>query len=75
VKKITKASLVTEGFDIQEETMKGNHVNKELTAALNNAVSLAQHLPIAKHRELIVKSLEDDRVVIISGDTGCGKTT
>ena len=32
-------------------------------------------LPIAKHRNQILKKLERSRVLIISGDTGCGKTT
>ena len=32
-------------------------------------------LPIAKHRVDILRKLENNRVVIISGDTGCGKTT
>ena len=32
-------------------------------------------LPIAKHKKQIIKKLEKNRVVVISGDTGCGKTT
>ena len=32
-------------------------------------------MPIAKHRNQILKKLERSKVLIISGDTGCGKTT
>ena len=50
-------------------------MSSDLSKALTNAVSMASHLPIAKHRDRIVKELDENRVVIISGDTGCGKTT
>jgi HrpA-like RNA helicase len=32
-------------------------------------------LPIAIHKTKILKKVEKNRVTIISGDTGCGKTT
>lgn len=32
-------------------------------------------LPIASFREQIIKTIEENRVVVIAGDTGCGKTT
>jgi HrpA-like RNA helicase len=32
-------------------------------------------LPIAKHRQQIIAKLEKAKVLIVSGDTGCGKTT
>lgn len=34
-----------------------------------------EELPIAKYREEIVSRLETSRVVLIAGDTGCGKST
>ena len=35
----------------------------------------ANHLPIFKHKDEIIRKLDKNRIVIISGDTGCGKTT
>lgn len=32
-------------------------------------------MPIAKKKQEIISKLEKSRVIIISGDTGCGKTT
>lgn len=33
------------------------------------------NLPVAKHREEIIEAVKNERVVIIAGDTGCGKST
>ena len=33
------------------------------------------NLPIAEYKKEILKSLEENQVVIIAGDTGCGKST
>ena len=32
-------------------------------------------MPIAKYKNQILKKLDKHRVLVISGDTGCGKTT
>lgn len=34
-----------------------------------------RNLPIAKYRDEIVKAVENHQVVIVAGDTGCGKST
>ena len=39
------------------------------------SIEAAKNLPIAKHRQQIIAKLEKSKVLIISGDTGCGKTT
>uniref|UniRef100_A0A182J6Q0 RNA helicase n=1 Tax=Anopheles atroparvus TaxID=41427 RepID=A0A182J6Q0_ANOAO len=33
------------------------------------------NLPVAKHREEIVDAVRNERVVVLAGDTGCGKST
>ena len=33
------------------------------------------NLPIYGHEEEIVKSIRENDIVVLSGDTGCGKTT
>ena len=32
-------------------------------------------LPIAEYKESILEALEENQVVIVAGDTGCGKST
>ncbi|HNS06048.1 MAG TPA: hypothetical protein PKH53_08600, partial [Candidatus Saccharicenans sp.] len=32
-------------------------------------------LPITRHRQEIVQAIKDNRVIIVSGETGCGKST
>ena len=34
-----------------------------------------KNLPIYRHREEIINSIKNNDVIILSGDTGCGKTT
>lgn len=42
---------------------------------IRQSIEAAKNLPIAKHRQQIIAKLEKSRVLIVSGDTGCGKTT
>lgn len=42
---------------------------------IRQSIEAAKNLPIAKCRQQIIAKLEKSRVLIISGDTGCGKTT
>ncbi len=32
-------------------------------------------LPVQSMKEEVLKSLQDNKVILIAGDTGCGKTT
>ncbi|CRK99021.1 CLUMA_CG012127, isoform A [Clunio marinus] len=41
----------------------------------NVDLSINKELPIYKYREEIIKSLNDHKCIIITGSTGCGKTT
>ena len=55
-------------------------MTEERAAQLRDTVShsiveSAKVLPIAKHKAEIINKLDKSRVIIISGDTGCGKTT
>jgi HrpA-like RNA helicase len=43
--------------------------------ARDNYLQFRQQLPIYGYREEIINAIASNRVVIISGDTGCGKTT
>ena len=50
-------------------------VSKDQLAKQRQSIEAAKTLPIAAHRKEILEKLERNRVLIISGDTGCGKTT
>ena len=36
---------------------------------------MAKRLPIADHKERLVKAVLDNDCVVVTGETGCGKTT
>ncbi|XP_075070304.1 ATP-dependent RNA helicase DHX30 isoform X2 [Mixophyes fleayi] len=42
---------------------------------LDNQGTALQELPADRHREVILSAIQNNPVVVIAGDTGCGKTT
>lgn len=42
---------------------------------MSESIAKSSDLPIARHKEEIMGKLRENRVLIVSGDTGCGKTT
>ena len=66
----------------------GRELNRTTTGRLNNGVpqvpppcgasdlsAFRLSLPVAQMKEVIVKAINDNRVVLVSGETGSGKTT
>uniref|UniRef100_A0A182Q8L6 RNA helicase n=1 Tax=Anopheles farauti TaxID=69004 RepID=A0A182Q8L6_9DIPT len=58
--------IVTHYLDFRQRE-KFNKLRKLRQAQAN--------LPVAKHREEIVEAVRNERVVVLAGDTGCGKST
>ncbi|XP_075683949.1 ATP-dependent RNA helicase DHX30 isoform X2 [Rhinoderma darwinii] len=50
------------------------HVSRSLEERWDNSIAL-QELPADSHREVILSAIKQNQVVVIAGDTGCGKTT
>ncbi|XP_059621067.1 probable ATP-dependent RNA helicase DHX34 [Phlebotomus argentipes] len=48
---------------------------KEKFAKLKKLRKSQANLPVAKYKDEIIKAVQENRVVIIAGDTGCGKST
>lgn len=48
---------------------------QEIQQAYQSIQEQTKSLPIAKHKSDILRRIDKHRVVIVSGDTGCGKTT
>lgn len=59
----------------RQRTEQAEFITTEMTDAVRKSINAAQHLPIAKKKNEILDKLKKNRVLIISGDTGCGKTT
>ena len=59
----------------RQKTEQAEFITTELSDAVRKSIRAADHLPIAKKKSEILEKLRKNRVLIISGDTGCGKTT
>ena len=66
----------------------GRELNRTTTGRLNNGVpqvpplrgasdlnAFRLSLPVAHMKDVIVKAINDNRVILVSGETGSGKTT
>ncbi|XP_050349879.1 probable ATP-dependent RNA helicase DHX34 [Nymphalis io] len=49
--------------------------NKEKFEKLKKLRQAQSELPVAKYRNEIVSAVQNEKVVIVAGDTGCGKST
>ncbi|XP_026741114.1 probable ATP-dependent RNA helicase DHX34 isoform X1 [Trichoplusia ni] len=49
--------------------------NKEKFTKLRKLRQAQRDLPVAKYRDEIVSAVQNERVVVVAGDTGCGKST
>ena len=52
-----------------------NFLQKEKLAKLKKLREGQANLPIAEYKEQILEKLRDNQVLIVAGDTGCGKST
>ncbi|KAG8549054.1 hypothetical protein GDO81_022968 [Engystomops pustulosus] len=53
---------------------EASRISRSLEERWDNTVPL-QDLPADRHREVILSAIKQHQVVVIAGDTGCGKTT
>ena len=56
-------------------TLYLDFLQKEKFAKLKKLRESQANLPIAEYRTEILKQVKDSQVVIVAGDTGCGKST
>ena len=52
-----------------------NFLQKEKFAKLKKLREGQANLPIAEYKDQILEKLRDNQVLIVAGDTGCGKST
>ncbi|XP_057341337.1 probable ATP-dependent RNA helicase DHX34 [Microplitis mediator] len=52
-----------------------NFKQKEKFTKLKKLRENQENLPVAKYKDEIINAVKEERVVIIAGDTGCGKST
>lgn len=48
---------------------------KEKFNKLRKLKDMQANLPVAQYKEEIIETIKNEKVVIIAGDTGCGKST
>ena len=55
--------------------MKNEFMNKKNSAEYQNMLKQRKRLPAFKNGNSVVETIANNQVVVISGETGCGKTT
>ncbi|KAH7909118.1 P-loop containing nucleoside triphosphate hydrolase protein [Hygrophoropsis aurantiaca] len=61
--------------DLAPEQLIASFRARVASAAYQEMLFHRNQLPIAKHREDILSSLERSQILVLSGETGCGKST
>ncbi|KAF8496667.1 P-loop containing nucleoside triphosphate hydrolase protein [Gautieria morchelliformis] len=64
---------VQETFDPDE--LKTRFLARQASPAYQQMLAQRNSLPIAQYREEIISTLEKSQVMVLSGETGCGKST
>lgn len=64
------------GFNIEEFRKDPNQIQREAKLAAKRSIQeVRRSLPVYLHREQLIKAVRENPVIIIQGETGCGKTT
>ena len=71
----TKKDEVLIELENLEKKLAASVENKKLRARRVPRISFPEELPISARSEEIIKAIHKNQVVIISGETGCGKST
>ena len=58
-----------------EKRLEASILKRESRVSRRPGVSYPEHLPIFAKKDAIINAIREHRVVIVSGDTGCGKST
>lgn len=73
---IDEGYLATATLDqLSEDLMQGARERAQQDTQLQNSMRARQELPIANVRNKIMEAINENPVVLIRGNTGCGKTT
>jgi ATP-dependent RNA helicase DHX29 len=57
------------------ERLRDDFSNRQASPAYQTMLEQRQKLPIASFRQQIIETLDASQVVVLSGETGCGKST
>lgn len=60
---------------LSSEQIQGWFAARRSTFEYRHMLAQRNHLPIAQYRQEIIQTLEQSQVLVLSGETGCGKST
>lgn len=70
-----RATMTADGLDEQGRELAEEWAATRQSSAYKLMLGQRERLPSWAHRSAIVDAVRDNQVVVISGETGCGKTT
>ncbi|KAJ7361605.1 P-loop containing nucleoside triphosphate hydrolase protein [Mycena albidolilacea] len=66
---------LTHGNDLASEQIAAGFRARQASSAYQEMLGHRNLLPIAQYRDEIIQTLENSQVLVLSGETGCGKST
>ncbi|KDQ63609.1 hypothetical protein JAAARDRAFT_119632 [Jaapia argillacea MUCL 33604] len=63
------------GYDIASEQLRAGFKARQSSPGYQEMLQYRSQLPIAHYREEIISILENSQILVLSGETGCGKST
>jgi len=70
-----KENETTPSYDRPSERLQVDLARRRASSAYQSMLQHRSQLPIASFREEIVRTLESSQIMVLSGETGCGKST
>lgn len=72
---VSRDELETDNTEYKRQKVEEDVETPEMQNQLRKSIENAKFLPIAKYKNHILNKLRTAKVLVIEGQTGCGKTT
>ncbi|KII93254.1 hypothetical protein PLICRDRAFT_35442 [Plicaturopsis crispa FD-325 SS-3] len=75
VKDVVTSRRTASGSDVSSDFIRDSFAARQNSFAYQEMLQQRNTLPIAQYRDEIIASLDQSQILVLSGETGCGKST